>query len=100
MMTYPASTGRNFNELLRVLDSVKLTAENSVATPVNWKKGQDVIVNFPLSNADAEEKFGENGYKIVEVPSEKGKELEKNYLRTTKDPSAGWFKRLRAKVAF
>ena len=50
---------------------------------------EDVIVNFPLSNADADERFGKGGYTIVEVPSEKGKQLPKNYLRYTKDPMAG-----------
>eukprot|EP00565_Helicotheca_tamesis_P008495 CAMPEP_0185725428 /NCGR_PEP_ID=MMETSP1171-20130828/1699_1 /TAXON_ID=374046 /ORGANISM="Helicotheca tamensis, Strain CCMP826" /LENGTH=227 /DNA_ID=CAMNT_0028393561 /DNA_START=78 /DNA_END=761 /DNA_ORIENTATION=- len=84
MMTYPASTGRNFDEIIRVLDSLQLTVSNSVATPVNWKQGEDVIVNFPLSNADADEKFGKDGYRIVEVPSESGKTLAKNYLRYTK----------------
>uniref|UniRef100_A0A6S9DZJ7 Thioredoxin domain-containing protein n=2 Tax=Ditylum brightwellii TaxID=49249 RepID=A0A6S9DZJ7_9STRA len=86
MMTYPASTGRNFDEIIRVLDSLQLTANNSVATPVNWKQGEDVIVNFPLSNADADEKFGKDGYRIVEVPSEAGKVLDKNYLRYTSAP--------------
>ena len=82
MMTYPASTGRNFDEILRVLDSLQLTATKSVATPVDWKKGEDVIVNFPLTNADADAKFGKGGYKIVDVPSEAGKkDLVKNYLR-------------------
>ena len=94
MMTYPASTGRNFKEVLRVLDSVQMTAEHSVATPVDWKRGEDVIVNFPLSNKDADEKFGKKGYRVVSVPSEQGKDgLAKNYLRYTKDPSASVVKR-------
>jgi alkyl hydroperoxide reductase subunit AhpC len=83
MMTYPATTGRNFDEIIRVLDSLQLTVSNSVATPVDWKQGEDVIVNFPLSNADADAKFGKDGYRIVEVPSEAGKTLAKNYLRYT-----------------
>lgn len=87
MMTYPDSTGRNFDEILRTIDSVQLTAENSVATPVNWKRGQEVIVNFPLSDADADEnKF--DSYRVVNLPSEEGKDLPKHYLRYTKDPSA------------
>ena len=57
MLTYPASTGRNFNELLRVLDSLQLTAKHSVATPVNWKQGEDVIIVPALANEDAAEKF-------------------------------------------
>jgi len=88
MITYPASTGRNFDEIIRVIDSLQLTSNHAVATPVDWKKGEDVIVNFPLSNAQADERFGKGAYKVVEVPSEAGKDLSKNYLRTLKDPSA------------
>mmetsp|Transcript_1131 Transcript_1131/g.1483 ORF Transcript_1131/g.1483 Transcript_1131/m.1483 type:complete len:232 (+) Transcript_1131:121-816(+) len=88
MMTYPASTGRSFAEILRVVDSCQMTVKHAVATPVNWKNGEDVLVNFPLSNAQADERFGKDGYKIVEVPSEKGKDLARNYLRTTADPVA------------
>lgn len=84
MMTYPASTGRNFDEIIRVLDSLQLTVDKSLATPVDWKVGEEAIVNFPLSNADADKKFGKDGYRIVEVPSEMGKELPKNYLRYAK----------------
>mmetsp|Transcript_25064 Transcript_25064/g.31573 ORF Transcript_25064/g.31573 Transcript_25064/m.31573 type:complete len:81 (-) Transcript_25064:570-812(-) len=58
MMTYPATCGRNFDEILRCVDSLQLTSGESVATPVNWKKGDDVIVNFPLTDADADDKFG------------------------------------------
>merc|ERR1711971_527002 len=82
-LLYPASTGRNFDEIIRVLDSLQLTANKSIATPVDWKQGEDVIVNFPLSNADADAKFGKDGYRVVEVPSEAGKALAKNYLRYT-----------------
>jgi len=81
MMTYPASTGRNFDEIIRVLDSLQLTSSKALATPVDWKVGEEAIVNFPLSNKQADEKFGKDGYRIVEVPSEAGKVLEKNYLR-------------------
>jgi alkyl hydroperoxide reductase subunit AhpC len=87
MMTYPASTGRNFDEIFRVIDSLQLTVTDKVATPVNWKNGEDVIVNFPLSDAQADETFGKAGYRIQDLPSEKGKELPKHYLRWTKDPS-------------
>jgi len=87
MMTYPATCGRNFDEILRCVDSLKLTSEKSVATPVNWNKGDDVIVNFPLTDSDADEKFGKDGYRIVELPSEKGKDIPKHYLRYTKDAS-------------
>jgi alkyl hydroperoxide reductase subunit AhpC len=58
MLTYPATCGRNFDEILRCVDSLQLTTRESVATPVNWNKGDDVIVNFPLTDADADEKFG------------------------------------------
>eukprot|EP00543_Licmophora_paradoxa_P001626 CAMPEP_0202445806 /NCGR_PEP_ID=MMETSP1360-20130828/4547_1 /ASSEMBLY_ACC=CAM_ASM_000848 /TAXON_ID=515479 /ORGANISM="Licmophora paradoxa, Strain CCMP2313" /LENGTH=230 /DNA_ID=CAMNT_0049062197 /DNA_START=119 /DNA_END=811 /DNA_ORIENTATION=- len=85
MMTYPASTGRNFDEILRVVDSLQRTTEKKTATPANWKPGEDVIVNFPLTDADADETFGKDGWRTVEVPSEAGKDLPKHYLRYTKD---------------
>lgn len=56
-LTYPASTGRNFNELLRVIDSLQLTVKHSVATPVNWSEGEDVIIVPAVSNEDAKIKF-------------------------------------------
>ena len=57
MITYPASTGRNFDEILRVIDSLQLTAKYSVATPVNWKDGDDVIIVPSMSDEAAKEKF-------------------------------------------
>jgi alkyl hydroperoxide reductase subunit AhpC len=57
MLTYPMSTGRNFDEVLRLLDSCQLTAKHKVATPVNWKQGQDVIIVPAVSDAEAKEKF-------------------------------------------
>lgn len=74
MLTYPASTGRNFAEILRVIDSLQLTAKHSVATPVNWKHGDDVIIVPALSDEAAKEKFPE-GWKTV-----------KPYLRVVKQP--------------
>ncbi len=56
-LTYPASTGRNFSEILRVVDSLQLTAKHSVATPVNWKQGEDVIIAASLNDEDAKKKF-------------------------------------------
>lgn len=56
-ITYPASTGRNFSEILRVIDSLQLTAKHSVATPVNWKFGEDVIIVPSVSDEQAKEKF-------------------------------------------
>ncbi len=56
-LTYPMSTGRNFDEVLRVLDSCQLTAKHQVATPVNWKPGEDVIIVPTVSNEDAEKKY-------------------------------------------
>jgi len=57
MLTYPMTTGRNFDEVLRVLDSVRLTAAHKVATPVNWKNGDDVIIVSAVSDAEAKEKY-------------------------------------------
>lgn len=73
-LTYPASTGRNFVEVLRVIDSLQLTAKHSVATPADWKQGEDVIVVPSVSTEDAELKFP-GGLKIV-----------KPYLRYTPQP--------------
>ncbi|HEX9769652.1 MAG TPA: peroxiredoxin [Kiloniellales bacterium] len=56
-LTYPMSTGRNFDELLRVLDSCQLTAKHKVATPVNWKRGEDVIIVPTVSNEEAQKKY-------------------------------------------
>ncbi|MFC3110299.1 peroxiredoxin [Undibacterium arcticum] len=57
MLTYPMSTGRNFDEVLRVLDSIQLTATHKVATPVNWKQGEDVIIIPSVSDEEAKQKF-------------------------------------------
>jgi thioredoxin-dependent peroxiredoxin len=57
MLTYPMSTGRNFNEVLRALDSIQLTAQKQVATPVNWNKGDDVIILPSVSNDEAKKKY-------------------------------------------
>ncbi|MBV8603435.1 MAG: peroxiredoxin [Pelomonas sp.] len=73
MLTYPMTTGRNFDEILRVLDSMQLTAKHKVATPVNWQQGDDVIITPAVSNEEAAEKFP--GFKTI-----------KPYLRTTKQP--------------
>ena len=73
-LTYPASTGRNFEEILRVIDSLQLTADHSVATPVNWQQGDDVIIVPSLSDEDARDKFPQ-GWKTV-----------KPYLRVTRQP--------------
>ena len=57
-LTYPMTTGRNFDELLRAIDSIQLTAEHKVATPANWKHGEDVIITPAVSDEEATEKFG------------------------------------------
>jgi alkyl hydroperoxide reductase subunit AhpC len=75
MITYPASTGRNFNEVLRVIDSLQLTASFSVATPADWKHGEDVIVTLAVSTEDAMKKF------------DKGVNVIKPYLRYTPQPN-------------
>ena len=58
-LTYPASTGRNFNELLRVNDSLQLTAKHKVATPANWEQGQDVVIGSAVTDEEAKELFGD-----------------------------------------
>jgi alkyl hydroperoxide reductase subunit AhpC len=74
-ITYPASTGRNFNEVLRVIDSLQLTANYSVSTPADWQDGQDVIVANSINTEDAQKKFPK-GVKVV-----------KPYLRYTPQPN-------------
>lgn len=72
-LTYPPSTGRNFDEILRTIDSLQLTAEQSLATPVDWKQGEDAIISPSVSDEEAKEKFGDF-------------KAEKPYLRYTKIP--------------
>jgi thioredoxin-dependent peroxiredoxin len=74
-LTYPASTGRNFDELLRVIDSLQLTANYQVATPVNWKSGEDCIIVPAVPDADVPKKFPKGSRKI------------KPYLRYTPQPN-------------
>ena len=64
MMTYPMTTGRNFNEILRVIDSMQLTTKHKVATPVNWQQGEDVIIFLSVSNEEAERIYPE-GWKTI-----------------------------------
>jgi len=73
MLTYPMTTGRNFDEILRVVDSMQLTQKHRVATPVNWKAGEDVIIAGSVSDDEAKKLFP--GYNTI-----------KPYLRTTKQP--------------
>lgn len=75
ILTYPASTGRNFDEILRVIDSLQLTANHSVATPSDWKFGEDVIIAPAISDDEAKERF----------PA--GFDAKKPYLRFTKQPT-------------
>jgi alkyl hydroperoxide reductase subunit AhpC len=75
IITYPASTGRNFDEILRVIDSLQLTANYTVSTPVNWKDGDDVIIAGTVSDEDAKTKFPK-GWKAI-----------KPYLRVTPQPN-------------
>ena len=74
-LTYPASTGRNFDEILRVIDSLQLTADYKVATPADWKDGEDVIIIPAVSDEEAQERFP------------KGFEAKKPYLRLTPQPN-------------
>ncbi|HLK57548.1 MAG TPA: peroxiredoxin, partial [Chthonomonadaceae bacterium] len=75
MLTYPASTGRNFAELLRVIDSLQLTANYKVATPADWQAGEDCIIVPAVSNEEADRLFPK-GYNVI-----------KPYLRTTPQPN-------------
>jgi alkyl hydroperoxide reductase subunit AhpC len=75
ILVYPMSTGRNFDEVLRVLDSLQLTAAYSVSTPVNWKDGDDVIIAPAISDEDAKKRFPK-GWKAL-----------KSYLRLTPQPN-------------
>ena len=72
-LTYPASTGRNFEEILRVVDSLQLTAEHQVSTPANWQEGDDVIISPKLSDEEASDRFGSF-------------EKQTPYLRVTRQP--------------
>jgi alkyl hydroperoxide reductase subunit AhpC len=72
-LTYPMSTGRNFNEILRALDSIQLTAKHKVSTPANWEQGDDIIIAGTVSNEEADKMFP--GYKTV-----------KPYMRTAAQP--------------
>jgi thioredoxin-dependent peroxiredoxin len=74
ILTYPMTTGRNFDEVLRVLDSMQLTAKHKVATPVNWKQGEDVIIAGSVSDDEAKQKYPE------------GWKAPKPYLRIVKQP--------------
>jgi len=74
VLTYPMTTGRNFDEVLRVLDSMQLTAKHKVATPVNWKQGEDVIIAGSVSDDEAKQKYPE------------GWKAPKPYLRIVKQP--------------
>ena len=76
VLSYPMSTGRNFDEVLRVLDSLQLTAKHKVATPANWKDGQDVIILTSVTDAEAKEKYPA-GWKAI-----------KPYLRVVPQPRA------------
>ena len=76
MITYPASTGRNFEELLRVIDSLQLTEYKKVATPANWKQGEDVVISPSVSDEDAEKMFPK-GFKKI-----------RSYLRMTPQPDS------------
>lgn len=74
IITYPASTGRNFDEILRVIDSLQLTAKYSVATPANWKQGDDVVISSSVKTEDIPARFP------------KGHTIVKDYLRMTPQP--------------
>ncbi len=84
-LLYPATTGRNFDEILRAIDSLQLTATHSVATPAGWTPKTECMVVPTLSDAQAAAQFGSgdgSGFRTLAVPSGKG------YMRLTRDPSA------------
>lgn len=114
-MTYPASVGRNFDELLRVLDALQRASNFGVATPANWQPGDQTIVSYGMDDEKADEKFGkvntyaclpplcfytthfliehlshvtspQNSYTVAELPSEQGRDIKKHYLRYVDDP--------------
>ena len=76
MLTYPMTTGRNFDEIIRVLDSIQLTAKHQVATPAQWKQGEDVIIAGSVSDEDAKKKYPD------------GWKAPKPYLRIVKQPTS------------
>ena len=75
ILVYPMTTGRNFDEVLRVIDSLQLTAKHAVSTPVNWKPGEDVIISGSVSDEQAKEKYPD------------GWESPKPYIRIVPQPS-------------
>ena len=107
LTAYPASTGRSMPEILRSLDSLLLTDGGTTATPCNWQPGDDVLVDYRLTDREAAAEFGRDGYRVVEVPSEQRRaaargdgassdgarrsdddgDEAKHYLRYTRDPS-------------
>ena len=79
IITYPASTGRNFNEVLRVIDSLQLTDEHHVATPANWERGTDVVILPSMQDKNEIKKHFPKGHEEV-----------RHYLRVTPDPKTNW----------
>ncbi len=81
VITYPPSVGRNFDEIIRAIDALQLGAVHPIATPVNWKKGEEVVILPHITEAEATSRFPA-GFRTVELPSGRA------YLRLTPDPSA------------
>ena len=87
ILVYPMTTGRNFDEVLRVIDSLQLTAKHKVATPVNWKRGDDVIIAGSVSDDEAREKLSRRlGLAATVHPGRAGPELSAARLRRTWHP--------------
>jgi len=88
VITYPASTGRNIDEIIRVFDSLQLSHKYEVGTPANWNQGERVLINHNLSDNQVEGRYGKDEIQYVDVPSERfSGAIRRHYLRYVNDPT-------------